>query len=283
MRSRFVTLAEGVEEVVRDGDRIAFEGFTHLIPFAAGHEVIRQRRKELELVRMTPDLIYDQMVGCGMARKLVFSWCGNPGVGSLHRVRDAIERGWPTRIEYEEHTHAGMAAAYDAGAANLPFGVLRGFCGGDLVRVNPNIRWVTCPFTGEDLGAVPAMRLDAAVIHAQQADADGNVLVEGIIGVQKEAALSAKRVLVTVEERVATLRRMSPNACIIPGWIIDAIAVVPGGAFPSYAHGHYPRSNAFYVAWDRISRDRNGFNAWIAYNVMRKGPEYFASYARKTA
>ena len=283
MRARVVTLAEGIEEVVRDGDRVAFEGFTHLIPFAAGHEAIRQRRKDLELVRMTPDLIYDQMVGCGMARKVIFSWCGNPGVGSLHRVRDAMEHGWPVRIEHEEHTHAGMAAAYDAGAANLPFGILRGFCGADLAAGESEIRWVTCPFTGEDLAAVPAMRLDSAVLHAQQADAEGNVLFEGIIGVQKEAALCARRVLVTVEERVETFRRLSPNACILPSWTVNAIAVVPGGAFPSYAHGHYPRSNAFYVAWDRISRDRNGFNAWIASNVTRKGPEYFASYARKSA
>jgi glutaconate CoA-transferase subunit A len=283
VRARFVTLAEGIEQVVRDNDRVAFEGFTHLIPFAAAHELIRQRRKNLELVRMTPDLIYDQIIGCGLARRLVFSWCGNPGVGSLHRVRDAMERGWPVPIEFEEHTHAGMAAAYDAGAANLPFGVLRGYRGSDLPKFNTNIRSVTCPFTGEDLAAVPAIRLDAAVIHAQQADEDGNVLIEGIIGVQKEAALSAKRVLVTVEERVDALRRTSPNACVLPGWTLDAIAVVPGGAFPSYAHGHYPRSNAFYVAWDRISRERDVFNAWIVSNVIRKGPEDFASYARKAA
>jgi glutaconate CoA-transferase subunit A len=283
MRARFVTLAEGIEEVVRDQDRVAFEGFTHLIPFAAGHEAIRQRRKNLELVRMTPDIIYDQMIGCGMASKLVFSWCGNPGVGSLHRVRDALEQAWPAAIEFEEYTHAAMAAAYDAGAANLPFAMLRGFRGSDLVRFNPNIRSVACPFTGEEIGAVPAMRLDAAVIHAQQADQEGNVLIEGIIGVQKEAALAAKRVLVTVEERVDTLRRISPNACVLPSWTIDAIAVVPGGAFPSYAYGHYPRSNAFYVAWDRISRDRDEFNAWIASNVMRKGPEFFAAYARRSA
>lgn len=282
MRARFVTLSEGIEEVVRDGARVAFEGFTHLIPFAAGHEAIRQHRKNLELVRMTPDLIYDQMIGCGMARKLVFSWCGNPGVGSLHRVRDALERGWPSGLQIEEYTHAAMAAAYDAGAANLPFGMMRGFRGVDLVRFNPNIRSVSCPFTGEELAAVPAMRLDTAVVHAQQADEEGNVLIEGIVGVQKEAALSAQRVLVTVEERVGSLRCTTPNACVLPSWTVDVIAVVPGGAFPSYAHGHYPRSNAFYVARDRISRDRDSFNAWIGSNVMRKGPESFASYARKT-
>jgi glutaconate CoA-transferase subunit A len=283
MRARFVTLAEGIEEVLRDNDKVAFEGFTHLIPFAAAHEAIRQRRKNLELVRMTPDLIYDQMIGCGLARRIVFSWCGNPGVGSLHRMRDALERQWPAPLEFEEHTHAGMAAAYDAGAANLPFGTLRGYRGVDLARFNPNVRSVTCPFTNEQLAAVPAMRLDTAIIHAQQADEEGNVLIDGIIGVQKEAALCAKKVLVTVEERVEVFRNTSPNACVLPSWTLNAIAVVPGGAFPSYAHGYYPRSNAFYVAWDKISRDRDSFNTWITTNVMRKGPEYFASYARKTA
>jgi glutaconate CoA-transferase subunit A len=283
MRAWFVTLSEGIEEVLRDDDKVAFEGFTHLIPFAAGHEAIRQRRKNLELVRMTPDLIYDQMIGCGMARRIVFSWCGNPGVGSLHRMRDALERQWPAPLEFEEHTHAGMAAAYDAGAANLPFGVLRGYRGVDLARCNPNVRSVTCPFTNEQLAAVPAMRLDAAIIHAQQADEEGNVLVEGIIGVLKEAALCARKVLVTVEERVEVFRNTSPNACVLPSWTLSAIAVVPGGAFPSYAHGYYSRSNAFYVAWDKISRDRDTFNAWITANVMRKGPEAFASHAQKTA
>jgi glutaconate CoA-transferase, subunit A len=269
----FTTLADAVEEVVRDGDRVAFEGFTHLIPFAAAHEAIRQRRRNLELVRMTPDLIYDQMIGCGLARRLIFSWCGNPGVGSLHRVRDAMEKGWPLPLEYEEHTNAGMASAYDAGAANLPFAVLRGYRGVDLPKLNANIRSVTCPFTGEVLAAIPALRLSSAVIHAQRADREGNVLIEGIIGVQKQAALAAKRVLVTVEEQVDSLRPGSPNACILPHWTIDAIAVVPGGAFPSYAHGYYPRNNAFYIAWDAISRDRDSFNAWIDENVMRKRQE----------
>jgi glutaconate CoA-transferase, subunit A len=278
MRARFVTLADGIEEVVREGDKVAFEGFTHLIPFAAGHEAIRQRRRNLELVRMTPDLIYDQMVGCGMARRLVFSWCGNPGVGSLHRIREAIEQTSPAPLEIEEHSHAGMAAAYDAGAANLPFAVLRGYRGVDLAKFNSNVRSITCPFTGEELAAIPAMRLDAAVIHAQQADEEGNVLIEGIIGVQKEAALCAKRVLVTVEEKVQTLRRTSPNACILPSWTLSAIAVVPGGAFPSYAHGYYVRNNAFYVAWDKISRDRDSFDAWVTQNIMNKTPDHFATY-----
>jgi len=283
--TRFTTLAAGIEEVVRDGDRVAFEGFTHLIPFAAGHEAIRQRRRDLELVRMTPDLIYDQMIGCGLARKLVFSWCGNPGVGSAHRIREAIERGWPRPLEIEEHSHAAMAAAYDAGAANLPFATLRGYQGVDLPTVNPRIRSVTCPFTGQVLAAVPAIRLDAAVIHAQQADREGNVLIEGIIGVQKEAALAADRVLVTVEELVDDLRQSGrgPNACILPHWAIDAVTVVPGGAFPSYAHGYYRRDNDFYIAWDAISRDRGRFQAWIDDHVIGRGPELFAELVRRSA
>ncbi|MFS8037822.1 CoA transferase subunit A [Xanthobacter sp. AM11] len=279
--ARFLTLAEACEEVVRDGDCVAFEGFTHLIPYAAGHEVIRQKRRELSLVRMTPDILYDQMIGCGMARKLTFSWGGNPGVGSAHRIREAVEQGWPRPIEIEEHSHAAMAAAYAAGASNLPFAVLRGYRGAELVRVNPAIRSVTCPYTGEVLATVPAVRPDAAVIHAQKADREGNVLIEGIVGVQKEAVLAARRSLVTVEEIVDDLRGTThPNACILPGWAITAVVAVPGGAFPSYAHGYYPRSNAFYLAWDPISRDRDAFAAWMEENVMRQGPQAFAAHAR---
>jgi glutaconate CoA-transferase subunit A len=198
--AKFLKLPEAVEEVVRDGDTAAFEGFTHLIPYAAGHETIRQRRKELTLVRMTPDLIYDQMIGMGAVKKMVFSWGGNPGVGSLHRFRDAYEQGWPRSLEIEEHSHAAMANAYEAGAAGLPFAVFRGYRGAELSRVNPNIKSVTCPYTGEVLATVPAIRLDSAIIHAQKADRAGNVLLEGIVGVQKEAVLSSKRSLVTVEE-----------------------------------------------------------------------------------
>lgn len=279
--ARILSLAEACEEVVRDGDSVAFEGFTHLIPYAAGHEVIRQRRRELGLIRMTPDILYDQMIGCGMARKLTFSWGGNPGVGSAHRIREAVEQDWPRPIEIEEHSHAAMAAAYAAGAANLPFAVLRGYRGAELPRVNRAIRSVTCPYTGEVLATVPAVRPDSAVIHAQKADREGNVLIEGIIGVQKEAVLAAKRSLVTVEEIVDDLRGTThTNACIVPGWAITAVAHVPGGAFPSYAHGYYPRNNAFYIAWDAIARDRETFRAWIEENVMQKGPEAFALHAR---
>jgi glutaconate CoA-transferase subunit A len=265
--AKLLSLADAVAEVVRDGDVTAFEGFTHLIPYAAGHETIRQGRKDLTLVRMTPDLIYDQLIGVGAAKKMVFSWGGNPGVGSLHRFRDAYEKGWPRPLEIEEHSHAAMANAYEAGAAGLPFAVFRGYRGVELARVNPKIKSVACPYTGEVLATVPAMRLDSAVIHAQKADRAGNVLLEGIVGVQKEAVLAGER---------------SYNACILPHWTVTAIAHAPGGAHPSYAQGYYKRDNAYYEAWDEIARYRDSFKAWIAENVMTKGPEAFAVHARKS-
>jgi glutaconate CoA-transferase subunit A len=276
-------LAEAVEQNLRDGDTVAMEGFTHLIPYAAGHEVIRQKRKRLTLVRMTPDLIYDQLIGVGAVDKTVFSWGGNPGVGSLHRFRDAVENKWPQPLEIVEHSHAAMACAYDAGAAGLPFAVLRGYRGAELARVNPQIKDIKCPFTGETLSAIPAIKLDAAIVHAQKADREGNVLFEGIVGVQKEAVLSAKRSIVTVEEIVDDFGARSPNAVILPSWTISAIVKVPGGAHPSYAHGYYKRDNAFYKAWDAISRDRETFRAWIDEHVMRKGPDAFAPYAKRAA
>ncbi len=279
--ARLLPLSAAVEEVVRDGDKTAFEGFTHLIPYAAGHEAIRQKRRDLTLVRMTPDLLYDQMIGMGGVNKMVFSWGGNPGVGSLHRFRDAFEKNWPQSLEIEEHSHAAMANAYEAGAAGLPFAVFRGYRGAELPRVNPNIKSVTCPYTGEVLATVPAMKLDSAIIHAQRADRAGNVLLEGILGVQKEAVLSARRSLVTVEEVVDDFGPRSFNACILPHWTVTAIAVVPGGAHPSYTQGYYKRDNAFYEAWDEFSRDRDSFKAWMDANVMKKGPEAFAVYARK--
>ncbi len=281
--SRFLSLAEAVESVVRDGDAVAMEGFTHLIPHAAGHEIIRQGRKRLTLIRMTPDLIYDQLIGMGCAEKMIFSWTGNPGVGSLHRVRDAIENGWPAPLAYEEHSHSAMANAYEAGAAGLPCAVFRGYVGVDLPKVNPNIRRVTCPFTGEELAAVPAIKPDVAVIHAQKADRAGNVMLEGIVGVQKEAVLAAKRSIVTVEEIVDDFGGRSPNAVILPAWTIGAIAQVPGGAYPSYAFGYYKRDNAFYKAWDAISRERESFSAWIKANVLEQGPDVFAVHASKHA
>lgn len=269
-RAQFLPLSAAVEESVHDGDQVAMEGFTHLIPFAAAHEVIRQGRRRLTLYRMTPDLIYDQLIGMGAAERLVFSWGGNPGVGSLHRLRDAVENGWPGPLELVEHSHAAMANAYDAGAANLPFAMLRGYLGTDLPRVNDRIRTVRCPFTGEELAAVPAIRPDVAIIHAQKADAEGNVLLEGIVGVQKQAVLGARRALVTVEERVESFGPRSPNAVILPSWTISAISVVPRGAHPSYAHGYYKRDNGFYIAWDKIARERDSFQAWMRERVLRR-------------
>ena len=281
--AKILSLAEAVEENLRDGDKVAMEGFTHLIPFAAGHEVIRQQRKRLTLVRMTPDLIYDQLIGMGCAQKVVFSWGGNPGVGSLHRFRDAYEQGWPNKITIEEHSHAAMANAYDAGAAGLPCAIFRGYRGAELPRVNPNIKEIVCPFTGEKLAAVPAMKLDCAIVHAQRADRGGNVMFEGIVGVQKEAVLAAKRSIVTVEEIVDDFGERLPNAVILPSWAVGAIAEVPGGAHPSYAHGYYKRDNAFYKAWDAISRERDSFIAWVKDNVLAKGPEVFATYVKRAA
>src|SRR5215471_12788743 len=273
--SQFVSLAAAIEATLRDGDTVAMEGFTHLIPHAAGHEIIRQKRKRLTLIRMTPDLIYDQMIGMGCAEKLVFSWGGNPGVGSLHRFRDAVENGWPSPLAIEEHSHAAMANAYEAGAAGLPCAIFRGYIGADLPKVNSNIKTVVCPFSGETLAAVPALRPDVAVVHAQKADRDGNILIEGIVGVQKQAVLAAKRAVVTVEEIVEDFGPRSPNAVILPGWTVTAIALVPGGAHPSYAHGYYKRDNGYYKAWDAISRDRDSFRAWMQANVLSSGPDAF--------
>ncbi|TSD85912.1 CoA transferase subunit A [Mycobacterium sp. KBS0706] len=274
--AKFQTLAEAVAENLHDGDTAAFEGFTHLIPHAAAHEAIRQGRHGLTLVRMTPDLVYDQMIGMGCARKLVFSYAGNPGVGLLRRVRDAIEKGWPNPVEIEEHSHAAMANAYEAGAAGLPCAVFRGYRGAGLAEVNPNIRSVTCPFTGETLAAVPAIRPDVTFIHAQKANRRGDVLIEGIVGVQKEAVLAAKRSVVTAEEIVEDFDGVHPNACVLPRWTVTSIVHVPGGAHPSYAHGYYPRDNAFYLAWDRIAADRETFLAWMKENVIESGPDAFA-------
>jgi len=264
----FLTLREAVARYAKPGSRVALEGFTHLIPFAAGHEIIRQGISDLTLIRMTPDLIYDQMIGAGCAAKLIFSWGGNPGVGSLHRLRDAVEHEWPRPLELEEHSHAAMAHAYAAGAAGMPCAVFRGYVGSDLPSVNRNIRTIACPFTGEMLAAVPALRMDTTIIHAQKADRDGNVLVTGIVGVQKEAVLAAEHAIVTVEEIVDDLGTTGTNAVVLPSWSLDAIALAPGGARPSYAHGYYQRDNAFYVAWDAIARDRGAFRRWIDAHVM---------------
>jgi glutaconate CoA-transferase subunit A len=260
--AEIMTLTEAVASLVHDEDSVALEGFTHLIPFAAAHEIIRQGRKRLTLIRMTPDLIYDRMIGAGCAAKLVFSWGGNPGVGSLHRLRDALADGWPEPLEIEEHSHAGMANRYVAGASGLPFAVLRGYAGTDLPAHTATISTVTCPFTGEQLAAVRALNPDVGIIHAQRADRAGNVQLWGITGVQKETILASTRGLVTVEEIVDELAPV-PGAVVLPSWAIDAVALAPGGAKPSYAHGYYDRDNAAYQAWDRISRDRLAFTAWL--------------------
>jgi glutaconate CoA-transferase subunit A len=274
--ARILTLPDAIAAFVHDGDTVALEGFTHLIPFAAGHEIIRQGRRGLSLIRMTPDILYDQMIGMGIASKLIFSWGGNPGVGSLHRLRDAIERQWPRPLEIEEHSHAAMANAYDAGAAGMPCAVFRGYRGSDLPIVNPHIKFIPCPFTGEELACVPAIHPDVAIIHAQKADREGNVLIEGIIGVQKEAVLSAKVSIVTVEEILDKLPPAQGSSAFLPHWAVSAVALVPGGAHPSYAHGYYDRDNAFYILWDEISRDRERFTAWIQQNVIESRPEDFA-------
>lgn len=271
--AEFLSLPDAVSRFVRNGATVALEGFTHLIPFAAGHEIIRQGLHDLTLIRMTPDLIYDQMIGCGCAKKLVFSWGGNPGVGSLHRLRDAVERGWPKPLEVEEHSHAAMAAAYAAGASGLPCAIFRGYLGSELPAVNPNIAFVECPFTGERLAAVPAHRPDVTIIHAQKADRRGNVLVSGIVGVQKEAVLAATHAIVTVEEIVDTLHTEGTNAVVLPSWTVHAIVLAPGGARPSYAHGYYQRDNAFYTEWDGIARDRDTFNRWIDEHVRMTAPD----------
>jgi glutaconate CoA-transferase, subunit A len=268
MSDLFTTLSQAIA-LVSDGDVVALEGFTHLIPFAAAHEIIRQGRRNLTLVRMTPDLICDQLIGAGCASRLVFSWGGNPGVGSLHRLRDAVERDWPVPLALEEYTHAALANAYEAGACNLPFGIFRGHRG-DLALENPKFRTLQCPYTAEELTTVPAMRPDVAVVHAQKADADGNVLVEGIIGVQKQVVLAARTAIVTVEERVHEFTGLHPNACVLPHWTIDAIAVAPRGAAPSYAHGYYERDNAYYIEWEKLSADRETFQQWLDQHVLNR-------------
>ena len=275
------SLGEAIGRLVRDGDTVALEGFTHLIPHAAGHELVRQGRRDLTLVRMTPDVVYDQLIGIGCARKLVFSWGGNPGVGSLHRLRDAVENDWPAPLELEEHSHAGMAAAYAAGAANLPFGVLRGYAGTDLAERTPAITTITCPFTGEELAAVRAHRPDVGIVHAQQADRRGNVQLWGITGVQKEVVLASARSIVTVEEIVDELE-LRPGGVVLPGvGGRRRRARVPGGAHPSYAHGYYDRDNDFYVRWDEISRDRETFRAWMERHVL--GTADMEEYRRSLA
>lgn len=285
--AEIVSLADAIAAAVHDGDAVAMEGFTHLIPFAAGHEVIRQRRRDLTLIRMTPDVIYDQLIGAGCASRLVFSWGGNPGAGGLYRFRDAIENGWPGPLEIEEHSHAGMANRYVAGASGVPFAVLRGYRGTGLEGLpgldgKPAIRPITCPFTGETLTAVAALRPDVAVIHAQRADRAGNVQLWGITGVQKEAVLASQRSVVTVEEIVDDLTPQ-PGAIVLPAWTVTYVAHVPGGAHPSYALGYSSRDNDYYVAWTAIGRDRERFQQWLETEVLAGGRGGLAGAGTGTA
>ena len=272
-----MSLRDAVAANVRDGDTVAMEGFTHLIPHAAGHEIIRQGRRNLHVVRMTPDMVYDQLIGSGCVTKVTFSWGGNPGVGSLQRFRDAVENGWPHAIEIEEHSHAGMAARYVAGASGLPFATLRGYVGTDLPNHTTTIKPIQCPFTGEWLTAVPALNPDVTVVHAQRADRHGNVQIWGLVGVQKEAVLAASRSIVTVEEIVDELEPV-PNSVVLPSWVLSAVCHVPHGAHPSFAMGYSVRDNAFYKAWDNVSKDRDSFTAWIDQHV--RGTTDYAAYRR---
>jgi glutaconate CoA-transferase subunit A len=256
-------MREAIARHVHDGDTVVIEGFTHLICFAAAHEIIRQRRRDLTLCRLTPDLIYDQMIAAGCARKLVFSWAGNPGAGSLHGFRRAVERGEPP-LELEEYSHFGMVARLSAGAARVPFWTLRDYMGTDLPVANPQIRTITCPYTGETLATVPALNPDVTIIHAQRCDAQGNTQIWGLMGVQKEAAFASRQVIVVVEELVdESVIRADPNRTLIPGLIVDAVVVEPWGAHPSYAQGYYDRDNQFYISWEAISRDATALRRYL--------------------
>jgi glutaconate CoA-transferase subunit A len=276
--TEILPLSEAVTKHIKPGMTVALEGFTHLIPHAAGQEVIRQEIGDLDLIRMTPDIIYDQLIGMGCASKVVFSWGGNPGVGSLHRFREAYEKGIPHRIEFVEHAHAAMANAYAAGASGMPVAIFRGYQGTDYPAVNTNIKFIDCPFTGEKLAAVPPIRPDVTVIHAQRADHQGNVLIRGIVGVQKEAVLAARKSIVTVEEIVERVDEKE-GGVVIPRWVVDTICCVPLGAFPSYAEGYYNRSNRLYVHWDSISRDYAKFRDWMETHVLGTA-DYFEFLAK---
>jgi len=277
--SKLTTMKEAIGRYVHDGETIVVEGFTHLICFAAGHEIIRQQRRELTVCRLTPDLIYDQLIGAGCVKRLVFSWAGNPGAGPLHALRRAVEQDIPNAIELEEYSHFGMVARLTAGAAKLPFYPLRDYRGSDLPRVNPQIKTVTCPFTGEELAAVPALNPDTAIVHVQRADENGNAHVWGLLGVQKEAAFASRHTIVVAEEIVAeSVIRSDPNRTLIPGLIVDAVVHEPFGCHPSFAQGYYDRDNDFYVAWREISRDVERFDAYLdewVYGV-RDRTEYLA-------
>ncbi len=270
-KEKLCTMAEAVSRTVADGSTIAIEGFTAFISFAAAHEIIRQRKQDLTLVRMTPDLIYDQMIAAGVARKLIFSYLGNPGVGSLHCIRRAVEKGIPKALEIEEYSHFGMVGRYMAGAANLPFFPLRSYQGSDMADANPKIKFVDSPYGDGPIAVVPPIKPDVAFLHAQRADSQGNTQIWGLLGMQKEVAFAAKKVVVIAEEIVdETIIRHDPNRTLIPGLLVDAVVHEPFGAHPSYVQGYYDRDNAFYLAWDKISRGQEATEAWLSewvYNV----------------
>jgi glutaconate CoA-transferase subunit A len=273
-------MQEAIGEYVRDGVSVAIEGFTAFICFAAGHEIIRQRRRNLTLIRMTPDLIYDQMIAAGVASKLVFSYLGNPGVGSLHAVRRAVEKSIPVPLEIEEYSHYGMVGRYLAGAMKLPFFPLRSYSGSDLPAANPLIRTVASPYGDGEIAVVPPLNPDVAIIHAQRADMHGNTQLWGLLGIQKEAAFAAEKVIVVVEQIVdEEIVRSDPNRTLIPGLIVDAVVHEPYGAHPSYVQGYYDRDNEFYLKWDEISREQASTEAWLDEWVY--GVKDRAEYLRK--
>ena len=280
MTGKVATMRDAVSTLVRDGDTVAIEGFTHLICFAAGHEIIRQRRRDLTLARMTPDVVYDQMIGAGVASKLIFSWLGNPGVGSLHAVRRRIEQSDPEPLEIEEYSHFGMVCRYMAGASNLPFFPIRSYYESDIPKVNPNIVPMRSPYGDDEVFVVPPLKPDVSIVHAQRADRDGNTQIWGLLGCQKEAAFAADRVIVVVEELVdaATIRK-DPNRTVIPGVIVDAVVEEPFACHPSFAQGYYDRDNTFYLDWDRIARDADTLEAWLQEWVY--GLENHAEYVEK--
>ncbi|MEO8510047.1 MAG: CoA-transferase [Chloroflexota bacterium] len=280
MSGKVTSMHDAIADLVRDGDTVAVEGFTHLICFAAGHEIIRQGKRDLTLARLTPDLVYDQMIAAGVARKLIFSWLGNPGVGGLHAIRRRVEHSPATPLELEEYSHFGMVARYTAGASNLPFFPLRSYVDSDLPAANPLIRPIASPYGDETVYAVPPLKPDVTIIHAQRASANGDTQVWGLVGCQKEAAFAADRLIVVVEELVdESVIRADPNRTLVPGLVVDAVVVEPWGAHPSYAQGYYDRDNAFYLEWDAISRDPDRLQAWLQDWVH--GLEGRAAYIEK--
>ncbi len=279
-KSKLTTMANAIDRFVRNGDSVMIEGFTHLICFAAGHEIIRQGKKDLTLCRLTPDLIYDQIIGAGCAKKVVFGWAGNPGVGPLYAFRRAVEKNIPRPIEVEEYSHAGMIASIMAGAADLPFFPLKNYMGSNLPDVNPSIRSVTCPYTGTRLATVPALNPEVAIIHTQRADEYGNAQAWGLLGVQKETAFAANHVILVTEELVdESLFRSDPNRTLIPGIVVEAVVVEPFGCHPSYVQGYYDRDNSFYIDWTGISKDKEKFDEYLREWIF--GVRDRAEYVKK--